>query len=178
MRLNIVGLQEEGFFPQFLGLMDEFDEQIPWLRGLEDLRRLGPGEELRNALIERILEGRGTISAYQLIGSGGVFIGGLLLFSRIPEHFENPTNQRVVNCLETAGAGYLTCLFITPEYRSLGFGRIIMERSIVLGLKTFSSLFGVTSSPQLRAWHESMGAITLSSSKNQDNLWIIYWNRS
>jgi len=178
MYLQRVSLLGRRFAIQFVAIMTEFGQVIPWLDGVPELGFMTNGVRFRDELLHRTRQEDGTIRAYQFVtgDANRTFIGGLLNFDRSPERLLDHRNREIAERLAATGYSYVSCFQVRLPFRSLGTGRRVTIRALQAIIHDQGPVWGVVSDPRMLAWYRSLGAAAPSPPDNRDHLWIVDWS--
>lgn len=171
-------LAGRAFLLQFMELMREFGQVIPWLEPLRTVGYYTNGVYFRDSIM-RSLDCRepDEVTPYQFVTSdvSREYIGGILHFARSPEVFVDCGNQALMEQLVAEGFQYITCLQVRNVLRGQGHGTAIMRRALKSILATHNKVWGAVSNPRLLPWYAHLGAHVRSGTHNEDKLWIVSW---
>lgn len=171
-------LRGRSFHIQFVEILQEFGDVIPWLDPLKNLRYVTNATHFRDVLLKGLkCNDPSDITPLQLLTSdrGNEYIGGIVHFTHSPEHFRDSRNQGIQEQLVSQGCQFISCLQIRGVMRGRGYGQQLMQRSLRSILTTYPKIWGVASDPNLLPWYQSFGGTVLSPLENKDDLWIIVW---
>lgn len=177
MRLIQRKLSGRAFLLQFMSVMEEFEEEIPWL---EPLPHATNGSYVRDRILQHFrCKDESEVIAMQFVTSDrpGFYFGGIIRFVRSPEIFLDTRNQEINERLSHLGYQFISCLQVREVHRGAGHGRAIMTKALRVVLSEHQKVWGVVSNPDLVAWYQSLGANVLSPRENKDDLWIVSWQK-
>lgn len=181
MRLQPSTLTSRNFLIQLSEIEKEFGQEIPWFKGLHDLRYITN----KNVFAEKVKEltgsaERDTIKPYLLVTNGKEreYIGGVLHFSQSPEKFLDSNNQVIQNQLESSGHSYVTCLQLREVFRNKLYGTELTSKALSTILQSYPRVWAVVSHPELLHWYQYFGAEIQNTIENEDRLVIITFDQS
>jgi GNAT superfamily N-acetyltransferase len=175
MRLVERSIRSRAFLLQYLQIMEEFGEEIPWLQPLKPISFSTNPNYFRDQFLRRLGCEEEEIVPYQLVMSDvpREFVGGILYFPRSPEGFKDRNNQEILERIDSEGYRFISCLQVRDVFRGQGYGATIMQRALGAILEEHKKIWGVVSNPSLLPWYASMGAKVLSPAENKDELWVV-----
>lgn len=176
MELIQRSLSSRVFLLQFLQIMSEFGNEIPWLSALQNLEWASNPRYFEEFLLTHFnCDNSSAIIPYQFISSdrSKEYYGGIIYFEKTPETFIDPMNIRILEQLENQHYWFGSCLQVRALHRSQKHGPNIMKRTTALMRDRLNPFWGVLSNPRTLTWHLKSGARLLNSMPNKDNLYLI-----
>lgn len=176
MHIQSPSMAGRGFLIQFLDIMQEFGETIPWLRPASSLRYVTNGAHFNREFSRLLGCEPSSVVPYQLTTreEAHEYLGGLLHFRSSPEDFRDPGNREIMWQLEREGASYITCLQVRDVKRGQGYGTELVRKAMCTVQKTHVRVWAVCEQ-ELSPWYEAAGATALNAPHNKDGLAIISW---
>lgn len=179
MRLVQRSLCGRAFLLQFMQIMEEFGDEIPWLEPLKGISYTTNGAYFRDQFIKGLgLKEEESVTVFQFVTPDREhqYVGGVIHFAHVPESFRDKGNQKIQSRLLSEGYHFISCLQVRDDQRGKGYGYELMRRALISVLNEHGKVWGVVSNPRLVTWYKSLGANLQSAQCNSDNLWIISWN--
>jgi hypothetical protein len=178
MQLIQRSLASRVFLLQFIQVMQEFENIIPWLKPLSGLQWQPIRIIFRGILSHFNCDQPLDITPFQFISSTPArkYLGGVIFFKNCPEKFIDFHNNEVLARLTDKHYQYASCLQVGNSHLHFGLGREIMKQVIALMMSQHQPFWGVASDPVLLRYYLSLGAKLLNSLDNQDNLYMLSWD--
>jgi len=178
MNIVSVDLSDRSFLIQFWEIVQEFGEEIPWLEKISTARYVAGADRFRDRILQGLrLPDESMIEPLQIMSSGAEYLGGILRFSESPENFTDPFNRSIHHNLSEQGLPFLSCLQIRKDQRDHRYGPTLLNWIVEDTLSKHGNFWAVTSEMRLIHWYESSGATIMSPLVNEDDLWILVWER-